>query len=85
LALLLKPLIQARAKENQLQGKDNLKQFSESPVHQNSDKPANPKIDTYKEVAKMAGGFHGRYVNLKINTVYREIKSNWFMLCFKVR
>ena len=53
LALQLKPLIQAKAKENQQVFKGN--QYTGG-NYQNSDK--NQKIDTYKEVAKIAKVSH---------------------------
>jgi len=55
LALQLKPLIQARAKENQ---KDHGGTAPGKSLHQNTDKVLTPKVDTYKEVAKIAGVSH---------------------------
>jgi hypothetical protein len=52
LALQLKPIVQARAKENQ-----RLSEGRGQKGHQNSD-DLKPKVDTYKEVAKIAGVSH---------------------------
>lgn len=52
LALKLKPLLERKAKENQVA---NLKKGAESPVLQNSAKRENDRINTTEEIAKSAG------------------------------
>jgi hypothetical protein len=55
LALQLKPLIQAKAKENQ---KEHGGTAPGKTLSQNSDKVLKPKIDTTKEIAQIAGVSH---------------------------